>query len=287
MEEDMNEPEILFVERDPYAPISMVYPIKQVLYRGKSAFQEFAVLESTYFGRMLILDGVVQFTERDECFYHEMLAHVPLHAIEAPKNVIIIGGGDGGVAREVLKHPTIEKVYVVDIDPEVTHIAREYFPTVSCAFSDARVIERPMDGAIFLKEFDGKADAIIVDSTDIVGFAKSLFTPEFFSDARRVLEDHGIFVTLSESIHFHLPLVRQVQNMLKSVFPVVDLYTAPIATYPGYWWCFAVGTKGRNCRVPVRKPVTPTRYYCEEVHNTCFVPKFLYDRIMENGRESL
>lgn len=283
----MVEPEIRFHEQDPYAPTKCTYPIEEVLYRGKSPYQDFAVLKSPYFGRILVLNGVVQFTERDEFFYHEMLAHVPLHAIEAPRTVIVIGGGDGGVVREVLKHPTIERVYLVDIDEEVSRVAREYFPTVSCGLSDPRVVERPMDGAIFLKGFEGKADAILVDSTDIVGFAQSLFTEDFFRDACRVLEPHGVFVTLSESIHFHLPIVRQVQKMLKTAFPVVDLYTAPLCTYPGYWWCFAVGTLGVNPRESVREAVTPTRYYCAEIHKTCFMPKFLYDRIMEEGRESL
>lgn len=278
---------VYFVEHAPFCPVNYQYEVDQILYRGRSAYQDFAVITNPFFGRMLILDGVVQFTERDEFYYHEMMAHVPLHSIKAPKTVIVIGGGDGGVVREVLKHETIEKVYLVDIDEEVTHVAREYFPTVSCGLSDPRVVERPMDGAIFLREFDGKADAILVDSTDITGFAKSLFTPEFFADANRVLEDHGVFVTLSESLHFHLPLVREVQKMLKKAFPVVDLYTAPIATYPGNWWCFAVGTKGTDCRVPVREAVTPTRYYCTEVHKTCFIPRFLYERIMEEGRESL
>ncbi len=279
--------EIKLFEKDPYAPIRYVYDVDQVLYRGRSPYQEFAVVTNPFFGRMLILDGVVQFTERDEFYYHEMLAHVALHAMQAPRTVIVIGGGDGGVVREVLKHPSVEKVYLVDIDEEVTHVAREYFPTVSCGLSDPRVVERPMDGAIFLKEFEGKADAILVDSTDIVGFAKSLFTPAFFADARRVLEAHGVFVTLSESVHFHLPLVRQVQNMLRAAFPVADLYTAPIATYPGNWWCFAVGSLGTDCRVPVRDAVTPTRYYCTDIHRSCFMPRFLYDRIMEEGRESL
>jgi len=279
--------EIRLFEKDPYSPVRYSYEVDQVLYRGRSPYQEFAVVTNPFFGRMLILDGVVQFTERDEFYYHEMLAHVALHAMEAPKTVIVIGGGDGGVVREVLKHPSIERVYLVDIDPEVTHVAREYFPTVSCGLSDPRVVERPMDGAIFLKEYDGRADAILVDSTDIVGFAKSLFTQEFFGNARRILEDHGVFVTLSESVHFHLPIVRQVQKMLRAAFSRADLYTAPIATYPGNWWCFAVGTKQTDCRVPVREAVTPTRYYCTDIHKTCFMPRFLYDRILEEGRESL
>lgn len=280
--------EIRLFEKDPYAPIKYTYEVSEVLYRGKSPYQEFAVVTNPFFGRMLILDGVVQFTERDEFYYHEMLAHVALHAMEAPKTVIVIGGGDGGVIREVLKHPTVEKAYLVDIDSEVTRVSREFFPTVSCGLSDPRVIEAPMDGAIFMQEFQGKADAILVDSTDIVGFAKSLFTEEFFGKAARILGDDGIFVTLSESMHFHLPMVREVQKTLRKAFPVVDLYTAPIATYPGNWWCFAVGSNGgTDIRTPVRPQVSPTRYYCTDIHKTCFLPKYLYDRMMEEGRESM
>lgn len=273
-------------EKDPYAPIGYTYEVTDVLYRGKSEYQEFAVVTNPFFGRMLLLDGVVQFTERDEFYYHEMLAHVPLHAMAAPETVVVIGGGDGGVIREVVKHPSVKKAYLVDIDPEVTRVTKEFFPTVASGLSDPRVQHCPMDGARFLDEFQGKADAILVDSTDIVGFAKSLFTPDFFARARAILADGGAFVTLSESLHFHFPLVREVQQSLRASFPVADLYTAPIATYAGNWWCFAVGTNGASLRTAVREPVTPTRYYCGDIHRTCFLPDFLYGRLMEEGRES-
>ena len=279
--------DIKLIEKDPYAPIKYQYEIAEILYRGKSPYQEFAVVTNPFFGRMLILDGVVQFTERDEFYYHEMLSHVALHSMKAPKTVIVIGGGDGGVIREVLKHPTVEKAYLVDIDSEVTRVSREYFPTVSAGLSDPRVVEAPMDGAIFMKEFDGKADAILVDSTDIVGFAKSLFTTEFFGKAAAILGPEGVFVTLSESMHFHLPMVREVQKTLRTAFARSDLYTAPIATYPGNWWCFAVGSNGHDIRTQVRDAVTPTRYYCNDIHKSCFLPKYLYDRMMEEGRESM
>jgi spermidine synthase len=272
-------------EKDPYAPIQYVYRIEDVLYRGRSEYQEFAVVTNPFFGRMLILDGVVQFTDRDEFYYHEMGVHPALHSMPAPRTVIVIGGGDGGMIREVVKHQSIDKAYLVDIDKEVTRVSREFFPKIACGLDDPRVVEAPMDGALFLKEFQGKVDAIIVDSTDIVGFAKSLFTEEFFANCRRVLGPDGVFVTLSESLHFHFSMVRDVQNTLKAVFPRTDLYTAPIATYGGNWWCFAVGTNGADIRTPVREPVTPTRYYCGDIHRSCFLPDFLYNRLMEEGRE--
>ncbi len=272
-------------EKDPYAPIGYTYEVTDVLYRGKSEYQEFAVVTNPFFGRMLILDGVVQLTERDEFTYHEMLAHVPLHAMAAPETVVVIGGGDGGIIREVVKHPSVRQAYLVDIDPEVTRVSREYFPTVAAGLDDPRVLHCPMDGARFLDEFQGQADAILVDSTDIVGFAKTLFTPDFFGRARAILKPTGAFVTLSESLHFHFPIVREVQQALRASFPVADLYTAPIATYAGNWWCFAVGTNGASLRDPVRDAVTPTRYYCEDIHRSCFLPPFLYDRLMDPSRD--
>ena len=278
--------DLRLIEADPYAPIRYTYEVTDLLYRGKSAYQDFAVVTNPFFGRMLILDGVVQFTERDEFYYHEMLAHVALHAMPAPRRVIVIGGGDGGVIREVMKHPTVEQAWVVDIDPEVGRVSRQFFPGVACGLSDPRVTEAPMDGARFLDEFDGTADAILVDSTDIVGFAKTLFTEAFFARAARILGPTGAFVTLSESLHFHLPMVREVQQTLRRAFARADLYTAPIATYGGNWWCFAVGTNGAGLRMPVRPPVTPTRYYCADIHQTSFLPAFLYERLMEEGRES-
>ena len=275
--------DLKLTERDPHAPIHYQYAVDRVLYTGKSDYQEFAVVTNPFFGRMLLLDGVVQFTDRDEFYYHEMMAHVALHAMPAPRRVIVIGGGDGGVIREVLKHPTIEQAYLVDIDPEVTRISREFFPAVAAGLDDPRVVHAPMDGALFMRQFEGHADAILVDSTDIVGFATSLFTADFFDRARAILGPDSAFVTLSESLHFHFELVRQVQETLASVFPRVDLYTAPLATYGGNWWCYAVGTNGLDLRTPVRPAVTPTRYYCEDIHRSCFLPDFLYRRLREPG----
>jgi len=274
-----------FIERDPYAPIQYGYQVDQVLCSGRSDFQEYQVITNPFFGRIMILDGVVQLTERDEFFYHEMLAHVPLHSRQQPENVIVIGGGDGGAVREVVRHDCVKNVWLVDIDPEVTRLSKEYFPGVACGLSDPRVRVLHEDGAAFLRNFDGRADLVLVDSTDIVGMAKVLFSPQFFGDVNRVLTDDGLFVTLSESLHFHFPIVRDVQNTMRDVFGHADLYTAPIATYGGNWWCFAVGHKGRGCRAKVRPTVAGTRYYCDEIHSGCFLPDFLYSRLMDPSRD--
>ena len=273
-------------EKDPYSPIHYVYDVDEVLHREKSEYQDIAVVTNPFFGRMLILDGVVQFTERDECFYHEMLAHPALHAHPNPRTVAVIGGGDGGVIREVLKHKNIERAFLIEIDEAVIRVSSKFFPGVASALDDPRLEIVTRDGALFLAERSVALDAILVDSTDIVGFATSLFTEAFFANARRALGEAGLFVTLSESLHFHFPMVREVQKTLRAAFPIADLYTAPIATYAGNWWCFAVGSNGTNPRQQARPCIVPTRYYGNEIHQSAFLPKVLYDRLMEEGRTS-
>lgn len=271
---------IKFFEKDPYAPIQYVYDVEKVLYKGKSKFQEIMVFENSYFGRVLVLDGVVQLTERDEFIYHEMLTHPIMHAHPEAKTVAVIGGGDGGAVREVLKHDCVEKLYFVEIDEEVINVSKKFFPTVSRAIDDPRVEIRCMDGAEFIKEMENSLDVIIVDSTDIIGFAKSLFTVEFFKSVRDALTQNGMFVTLSESLIFHKELVYEVQSSMKLIFPIVDLYTASIATYAGNWWSFSVGSKSLDPR-EIRRPVKiETKLYTPELHKSCFLPRDIYKKLL-------
>ncbi len=271
---------IRFFEKDPYSPIQYVYDVERVLYRGKSPFQEILVIENPYFGRMLVLDGVVQLTERDEFFYHEMLVHVVMHAHPGPKRVVVVGGGDGGAVREVLRHDTVEKVFFVELDEEVINVSREFFPSVSSSLDDGRVEIMCMDGAEFIKGRNEEMDVVIVDSTDIIGFAKSLFTVEFFRSVKESLAGDGMFVTLSESLHFHRDMVRGVQETMGLVFPKVDLYTAPIATYAGNWWTFSAASRSLGLREMRRPAVSGLRYYSDEIHAQAFLPPKLYERLM-------
>lgn len=277
---------IKFTEKAPYAPVEYLYDVEEILYKGKSPFQELMVIKNPYYGKMLILDDVVQITERDEFFYHEMLTHVVMHAHPAPKKVVVIGGGDGGVVREVLKHKTIEKVYFVEIDEEVINVSRKFFPDVSSGVDDPRVEIKIMDGADFVtKRKNADIDAVIIDSTDIIGFARTLFTPEFFTAVKNCLTDQGMFVTHTESLHFHKDMVIEIQEALKKIFPTVDLYTTPIATYPGNWWAFAVASKGLSPREVRNKARIKTKYYSSEIHQQSFVPKGFYDRLMKRELE--
>ncbi len=277
---------IKFTEKAPYAPVEYLYDVEQILYKGKSQFQELMVIKNPYYGKMLILDDVVQITERDEFFYHEMLTHVVMHAHPGPKKVIVIGGGDGGVVREVLKHKTIEKVYFVEIDEEVINVSRKFFPDVSSGIDDPRVEIKIMDGADFVaKRKAADIDAVIIDSTDIIGFARTLFTPEFFTAVKNCLSDQGMFVTHTESLHFHKDMVIEIQEALKKIFSLVDLYTTPIATYPGNWWAFAVASKGASPRELKNRAKIKTKYYSSEIHQQSFVPKGFYEKLMKRELE--
>ena len=277
---------IKFFEKAPYAPVEYSYDVEEILYKGKSKFQEIKVIRNPHFGKMLILDDVVQITERDEFFYHEMLTHIVMHAHPCPKKIIVIGGGDGGVVREVLKHKTVEKVYFVEIDEEVINVSKRFFPGVASGVDDLRVEIKIMDGAEFVtKRKLPDIDAVIIDSTDIIGFARSLFTADFFAAVKQCLTEDGMFVTHTESLHFHKDMTIEIQEMLKTVFPLVDLYTAPIATYPGNWWAFAVASKGLSPREPRRSLEITTRFYDEEIHQQSFMTKGLYEKLMQRKLE--
>lgn len=273
---------IKFTERAPYAPVEYLYDVEEILYKGKSKFQEIVVIKNPYFGKMLILDDVVQLTERDEFFYHEMLTHIALFSHPSPKRIAVIGGGDGGVVREVTKHKIVEKIYFVEIDEEVINISKRFFPTVSYGIDDTRVDIKIMDGAEFIKKRKTQdLDVVIIDSTDIVGFARTLFTDEFFESVHNCLTDNGIFVTHTESMHFHKDMVIEIHEVLRKTFPVVDLYTTCIATYPGNWWAFAIATKGLSPREVRREVDIETKFYDQDIHINAFLPKSFYSKLLE------
>jgi spermidine synthase len=271
---------IKFTENAPFVAVEYGYEVENILYKAKSRYQDILVFENPHFGRMLILDGVVQITERDEFFYHEMLTHVLMHAHPDPRRVVVVGGGDGGTVREVLKHKCVEKLYFVEIDEEVINVSRKFFPTVSCSIDDPRVEIKVMDGAEFMKKAS-KIDIVLVDSTDPIGFARSLYSREFFASISNAMNDDGMLALQSESVLLHSDIVGEVQQTIKSVFPVADVYTAPIATYPGNWWTFSVGSKKLDPRQMRRKFELKTKYYSEEIHEYAFLPRGIYKKIIE------
>ncbi|ADU52418.1 spermidine synthase [Thermaerobacter marianensis DSM 12885] len=253
--------------------------VRQVLHQERSAYQEVMVLDTVEFGRMLVLDDVIQTSQKDEFAYHEMMAHVPLFAHPDPRRVLVIGGGDGGVLREVLRHPTVEEAHMAEIDPQVVEAARRFLPELN-DFDNPRARVFFTDGIRHVEEHPEAYDVIIVDSTDPVGPAVALFGTEFHRAVFRALRPGGIFVQQSESPFFNRDLIRRVQASLRSVFPVAGLYWGVVPTYPGGFWTYSVATRGTDPRRPREGAWEAaglrTRYYTPDVHRAAFaLPPFV------------
>jgi len=258
--------------------------IDEVLFRGRTAFQEALIFRNERFGRVLTLDGVVQTTERDEFCYHEMIAHVPIVAHGAATNVLIIGGGDGGVLREALKHPGLAAT-MIELDQTVVDICREHMPSLSAgAFDDPRADIRFMDGIKFVAETPEKFDVIIVDSTDPIGPGEVLFTPEFYADCARCLTEHGILVTQSGVTYMQSDEARGTWKRMKTLFVDPALYVTQVPTYSaGFmtlgWGCHSTAprqTPPEEIAARVAKAELKTQYYTPAIHRAAFdVPAYI------------
>lgn len=252
--------------------------VKQTLHEEKTPFQHLAVIDTEQFGRMLVLDNVIQTTVKDEFVYHEMITHVALNTHAAPKKVLVIGGGDGGAVREIVKHRSVEKVVHCEIDGAVIEASKKYLPEISCALDNPRVEIVVDDGIKHVRENKKVYDVIIVDSTDPVGPAEGLFSARFYRDIFESLLDDGIFVAQTESPFFNCDLIPRLYKDISGVFPVTRLFLANVPTYPGGLWTFTIGSKKYDpLNVDTAKiPQMDTKYYSAEIHRSCFVlPPFV------------
>lgn len=254
--------------------------IKQIYVSEKTAFQELQMVETEEWGNMLILDDMVMTTEKDEFVYHEMVAHVPLFTHPNPKDVLIVGGGDGGVIREVLKHPSVEKVTLIEIDGKVIEYSKQYLPTIASSFDNERVEVKVEDGFMFIANSKNAYDVIMVDSTEPVGPAVNLFSHGFYAGIREALKEDGLFVAQSDNPWFKAELIQQVYRDVKKIFPVTRLYTASVPTYPSGLWTFTIGSKIHDpLKVKQQRfHEIETKYYTKEIHFASFIlPKFVKD----------
>ncbi len=249
-----------------------------VLYDSETAHQRLRVIENATFGRVLTLDGVVQTTEGDEFIYHEMMAHVPVLAHGVARRVLIIGGGDGGMAREVLRHRAIEHVTMVEIDAGVVEFAKQYLPSLSAgAFDDARLNLVIADGAAFVRESAESFDVIIADSTDPVGPGEVLFTDSFYGHVKGRLAEGGIFVTQNGVPFLQGDELKGTMRAFRSLFHDATCYLATIPTYAGGPMAFGWGTDSAARQVELETLETrfaaagiAARYYTPEVHKAAF-----------------
>ncbi|SEA70973.1 spermidine synthase [Thalassobacillus cyri] len=254
--------------------------IKRSLHTEKTDFQQLDMLETEEWGNMLVLDDMVMTTQKDEFVYHEMVAHVPLFTHPNPKNVLVVGGGDGGVIREVLKHPEVEKATLVEIDGKVIEYSKEYLPEIAGKLEDSRVEVKVADGFMHIAESEDDYDVIMVDSTEPVGPAVNLFSKGFYEGIAKALKSDGIFVAQTDNPWFKADLIRQVYSDVKETFPITRVYTANIPTYPSGLWTFTIGSKQYD---PLevseeRFHAIEAKYYTKELHKAAFaLPKFVRD----------
>ena len=255
---------------------AMSLKVAKVLYHGRSKYQDVLVFESTHHGNVLVLDGVIQVTERDEHAYQEMIAHLPLYAHPNPKKVLVIGGGDGGVLREVARHPSVEEIVICELDQDVIDVSKKYLPSLAKGYDDPRVTVKIMDGAKFMDENQDSFDVIITDSSDPIGPASVLFETPFYNAMHGSLREGGIVCTQGECMWLHVDLIRPLVQSISKTFDSVEYAYTTIPTYPSGQIGFIIATKKRGscreaARVPDEEVQKQLRYYTPDIHKASFV----------------
>lgn len=222
---------------------AMGFKVKSVLHSEQSKFQKIDVVETESVGKLLLLDGKTMVSDKDEFVYHEVVSHIPYMVSRNCKKVLIIGGGDGGVVREFVKHKDIERIDLVEIDERVIEVSKIYFPDCTSGLSDKRVRVLPEDGFAFIKRAKKEYDIIVVDSTDPVDFASGLFTDEFYQDVYNALTDDGIMMNQTENPFLDEFGIKDIYKNMRKVFPIVNSFNAPMLIYPGVYWTFGFSSK--------------------------------------------
>ena len=230
-------------EHTDYAKFSI--KIKQQLESAKSEFQDIAVFDTYEFGRILVLDGLLMLTERDEFVYHEMITHVAMAVNPRIKDVLVIGAGDGGTVRELARYEHIERIDMVEIDKMVVDVCKKHIPQTACCFDDKRVNLYFEDGVKYVRRVVDEYDLIIVDSTDPFGPGEALFTKEFYGNCFKALKEDGILVNQHESPYYEgdRAAMQRSHKLIKSIFPISKVYQAHIPTYPSGHWCFGFASR--------------------------------------------
>ncbi|MCB0421649.1 MAG: polyamine aminopropyltransferase [Bdellovibrionales bacterium] len=264
--------------RDFYA---MSFRIKKTLFSGKSDFQNVDVVETEGHGKMLFNDGLAMVSERDEFVYHDMITHVPLFVHPNPKKVLVIGGGDGGTAREVLRHSSVEQCVMVEIDEMVVAACKEHIPQTSSVFSNPKLNLIIDDAVKFVAETQETFDVILVDSTDPIGPAQPLFGVDFYQNVAKCLNPGGVVVSQGESPFFETTMQNKLLSVLGEVFPVVKIYNFHNITYPGGFWSFTFASQGLHPlkdfkEERVEQSGLEFQYYNAETHRAAFaLPEFM------------
>lgn len=274
-----------------YPTYGQYFKVDEILFESKTEHQHLVIFKNQQFGNVMALDGIIQTTEKDEFIYHEMLTHVPLFAHPEPKRVLIIGGGDGGILRETLRHKNIERVVQVEIDQSVIDMCKEYFPKHSAgAFDDPRAEIVIADGMDYVKTADEQFDVIISDSTDPIGPGEVLFTNDFYRLAKERLLSGGIMVTQNGVCFMQIDEVINTAKRMGPLYQDQSFYCAPVPTYIG-----GVMTMGWATDNQVLRTLSPetigqryqqsgikTRYYNPQIHVGAFaLPQYVIEALAQ------
>lgn len=278
----------LWVEEKLEDFLGLRFKVEKTLFSGKSEFQTVDVVETRGHGKLLLNDGLVMVTERDEFVYHDMITHVPLFVHPNPKRVLVIGGGDGGTAREVIRHMSVEKCVMVEIDEMVVNACKEHIPQTASCLSDPRIELIIDDGVKYVKEAANqgeKFDVILVDSTDPIGPAQPLFGHEFYENIYKSLSEDGIVVSQGESPFYQTDMQNKLVQILNDTFPIVSIYNFSNLTYPGGLWSFTFGSKKYHPLNDFKEEAVAAseldfEYYNKEIHRGAFaIPSFMRKRL--------
>lgn len=277
-----------FTEQAPGADSAFSLKIKRKLHAEQSAFQHLEIYETESFGNLMVIDGCTMVSTRDNFLYHEMMSHVALYTHPAPKRVWIIGGGDCGTLREVLKHSSVEQAVQIDIDERVTRLAEIYFPELCTANNDPRAELKFIDGIQWLKEAQpNSVDIIIVDSTDPVGPAEGLFSEAFYRDCFNALTPQGLVVQQSESALYHLKLIGEMRAAMRNAgLTHTQTFFFPQCIYPSGWWSGTLASKaplnGFRYQDATNKPFT-TQYYNADIHQAALAQPEFFKRALQES----
>lgn len=262
--------------------------VEKQLHSEQTEFQRIDILESKEFGRFFTLDGMMMVTEKDEFIYHDMIVHVPMAVNPDIKNVLVIGAGDGGTVRELVKYKSIENIDMVEIDKRVVEVCMEYLLQTACRLNDERVNLFFEDGLRFVRNKENEYDLIIVDSTDPFGPGEGLFTKEFYGNCYKALKEDGILVNQHESPYYekYAKAMQDAHEKIYGLFKVHRVYQAHIPTYPSGHWLFGFASKNYD---PVKDLNAErwnnlnidTKYYNTELHSGCFALPNYVKKLLE------
>lgn len=269
--------------------LGLTLKITKMVHEEQTLFQHIQIADTLQYGRILILDGVFQISVKDEWTYHEMISHVPLMMHPHPERVLIIGGGDGGVAREVCRHDCVKQVDLCDIDGRVIALSKEYFPTISKVLNNPpeKLHVHVGDGIAFAKQVKDFYDVIIIDCSDPIGPGEGLFTRDFYRSAFSALREDGLIVQQTESPIVQQQTVHDVFEAMNDVFPIVRMYYSHVPIYPACMHSFMLASKKYDpLTADIRKDIPqPMKYYNAGIQKSCFVlPNFVKELLYKGVR---